>query len=67
MTEIERFEKLVSSEPFGYALDKTQFGYKLFSVNELRAMWVAGRADAFGEAHEQLTGTGNETQTSQRI
>lgn len=49
MTEQERFEKLVSSEPFFYDLDKTPFGYKLFAVNELRAMWVAGRADACEE------------------
>lgn len=54
MTEQERFEKLVSAEPFGYATDKTPFGYKLFAVNELRAMWVAGRADAYEEVKSCL-------------
>ncbi len=54
MTEQERFERLVSSDPFGYVLDKTPFGYKLFAVNELRAMWIAGRTDAYGEIQESF-------------
>lgn len=52
MTEQERFEKLVSSEPFAYTTDKDDFGYKLYMVKQLRAMWIAGRADAYEEAHE---------------
>lgn len=52
MTEQERFEKLVSSEPFFYDIEKTPSGYKQFAVNELRAMWIAGRADAYQEAQE---------------
>lgn len=67
MTELERFEKLVSSEPFCYSIKKHEHGYQSPNTELMRLMWIAGRVDAFGEAHEQLTGAGNETQTPQRI
>lgn len=52
MTEQERFEEIVSSEPFAYSTEKNEFGYKLYMVNQLRAMWTSARIDAYQEAFD---------------